>query len=314
MKYWIIATLCFCAALVWSTPEKARAQTPTPSPISGEVILEPNISPASDASLSGAVSSPSAEVQQIIQEKRDQDITETGGNQKSKLAQYLDDHPIPALNWYNALQHGIRGAINRGLPANIVVLIILFPVITAIISASRHLIGLQGFGIYIPAVMSVAFASTGIGTGVLVFVAVLLATILFRTPLQKLKLQYLPRTALLLWGVSMFILGLLIIAAYAGFNGFLTLNIFPLLIIILLIENFMETQLSSTRNQAVQLTIETLLLATVCSLLIGWEPIQKAVLLNPEITIIGVALFNILTGKYSGLRLLEYIRFRSIME
>jgi hypothetical protein len=309
MKHLLIAACLFCASLAWIVP--VHAQQPA---VTGEVILQTATGSAEDASLSAAISSPSAEVQQIIQEKRDKDITETGGGQKSKLAQYLDEHPIPALSWHNALQHGIRGAINRGLPANIVVLIILFPIITAIISASRHLIGLQGFGIYIPAVMSVAFASTGISTGVLVFVAVLLATILFRVPLQKMKLQYLPRTALLLWGVSTFILGLLILASYAGFSAFLTLNIFPLLIIILLIENFMETQLSSTRNQAVQLTIETLLIATVCSLLIGWEPLQKAVLLNPEITIISVALFNILTGKYSGLRLLEYIRFRSIME
>lgn len=309
MKHLIIALCIFGASLAWVFP--AHAQQPA---VTGEVILETATSSAQEASLSAAISSPSAEVQQIIQEKRDKDITETGGGQKSKLAQYLDDHPIAPLSWYNALQYGIRGAINRGLPANIVVLIILFPIITAIISASRHLIGLQGFGIYIPAVMSVAFASTGISTGVLVFVAVLLATILFRAPLQKMKLQYLPRTALLLWGVSTFILGLLILASYAGFSTFLTLNIFPLLIIILLIENFMETQISSTRNQAVQLTIETLLIATVCSLLIGWEPLQQAVLLNPEITIISVALFNILTGKYSGLRLLEYIRFRSIME
>lgn len=284
---------------------------PTPTIFEGEVPLEATT--AGDAS-SSAVASASAQVQQIIQEKKANDITETGGEKKSKLATFLDEHPVAPLSWYNILQHGIRGAVDRGLPANIVVLIILFPIITAVISASRHLIGLQGFGIYIPAVLSVAFASTGISTGVVFFTAVLLATMFLRYPLQKLKLQYLPRTALLLWGVSMFILGFLILASYTGFNTFLTLNIFPLLIIILLIENFMETQLSSTRNQAFQLTIETLLIATVCSLIIGWEPLQRAVLLNPELTVIGVALFNIITGKYSGLRLLEYVRFRSIME
>ncbi len=284
----------------------------TPNTFEGEVILEATSS--GDASMSAAAATASAQVEQIIQEKKDNDITNSGSVQKGKLASYLDEHPISELSWYNAMQHGIRGAIERGLPANIVVLIILFPLITAIISASRHLIGLQGFGIYIPAVLSVAFSSTGISTGVVIFTAVLLSTMLLRAPLQKLKLQYLPRTALLLWGVSMIILGFLILASYTGFNTFLTLNIFPLLIIILLIENFMETQLSSTRNQAFQLTIETLLIATVCSLLISWEPLQKAVLLNPELTVIGVALFNIITGKYSGLRLLEYIRFRTLME
>ena len=318
----VIGTLLFSSFFalgVFVSPVAAqsnRVLSPT-SPIpeasifEGEVPLEAT---ASSMASESAVSSPSAQVQQIIQDKKDQDITDTSGNQKGRLATFLDEHPVAELSWHNALQHGIRGAVNRGLPANIVVLIILFPIITAIISASRHLIGLQGFGIYIPAVLSVAFASTGISTGVVFFTAVLVAAMLLRAPLQRLKLQYLPRTALLLWGVSMFILGFLILASYTGFNAFLTLNIFPLLIIILLIENFMETQLSSTRNQAFQLTIETLLIATVCSLVIGWEPLQKAVLLNPELTVIGVALFNIITGKYSGLRLLEYVRFRSIME
>jgi hypothetical protein len=324
MKHFLYALIFATSSIVCALavqPPQALAQstrataTPTtrPAALIGEVPLEASAS--ADASMSAATSSPSAQqVEQIIQEKKDKDITETSGVQKSKLVSFLDEHPVAPLSWHNALQHGIRGAIDRGLPANIVVLIILFPIITAVISASRHLIGLQGFGIYIPAVLSVAFASTGISTGVVVFTAVLLATMLLRTPLQKLKLQYLPRTALLLWGVSIFILGLLILASYTGFNTFLTLNIFPLLIIILLIENFMETQLSSTRNQAFQLTIETLLIAIICSLLIGWEPLQQAVLLNPELTIIAVALFNIVTGKYSGLRLLEYIRFRTIME
>ncbi len=312
MKYAFI--LAVIALFLLLSPVRVQAQVEaTPAALSGEVTLESVTAPTSSES-AALEASASAQVEQIIQDKRNQDITESTGVQKSKLAQYLDENPIAPLSWYNVLQHAIRGAINRGLPANIVVLVILFPIITALISASRHLIGLQGFGIYIPAVLSVAFASTGISTGVVIFIAVLLASVLFKAPLQKLKLQYLPRTALLLWAVSLFILLLLILATYAGFNAFLSLNIFPILIIMLLIENFMETQLSSTRNQALQLTIETLLIATVCSLLIGWDPLQKAVLLNPEFTVIGVALFNVITGKYSGLRLLEYIRFRSIME
>ncbi|MBP7768597.1 hypothetical protein KA082_02060 [Candidatus Woesebacteria bacterium] len=312
MKYAFI--LAVIALFLLLSPVRVQAQVEaTPAALSGEVTLESVTAPTSSES-AALEASASAQVEQIIQDKRNQDITESTGVQKSKLAQYLDANPIAPLSWYNVLQHAIRGAINRGLPANIVVLVILFPIITALISASRHLIGLQGFGIYIPAVLSVAFASTGISTGVVIFIAVLLASVLFKAPLQKLKLQYLPRTALLLWAVSLFILLLLILATYAGFNAFLSLNIFPILIIMLLIENFMETQLSSTRNQALQLTIETLLIATVCSLLIGWDPLQKAVLLNPEFTVIGVALFNVITGKYSGLRLLEYIRFRSIME
>ncbi len=303
--------LAFVSAMVIlfnSAITPAQAQTTTGS-LATEVPLV-LVEPATPS----AQASASASVEEKIQEKRDRDITETTGKQKSKLAAFLDEHPLEALSWHNVLQHGIRRAIDTGLPANIVVLIILFPAITAIISASRHLIGLQGFGIYIPAVLSVAFVSTGISTGVLLFVVVLLATVLLRPITQRLKLQYLPRTALLISGVSLVILIMLIVATLTGFNAIVGINIFPLLIMILLMENFMETQLSSSKSQAVQLTIETLFIAVICSLLIGWEGLQQTVLLNPEITIITVALGNILVGKYQGLRLLEYLRFRTIIE
>ncbi len=288
------------------TPVAAQA-TPSAQATEVPLILVEPATPSAEASAS-------AIVEEKIQAKRDQDITETTGKQKSKLAAYLDEHPAEPLSWHNVLQHAIRKAIDSGLPANIVVLIILFPAITAIISASRHLIGLQGFGIYIPAVLAVAFVSTGISTGVLLFVVVLLATMLLRPITQQLKLQYLPRTALLISGVSLIILLLLITASITGFNAIIGVNIFPLLIMILLMENFMETQLSSTKSQAVQLTLETLFIAVFCSLLIGWEGLQQTVLLNPELTIIFVALGNIIVGKYQGLRLLEYIRFRTIIE
>ncbi len=294
--------------LFTSTITPAQAQTTTGS-LATEVPLV-LVEPATPS----AQASASALVEEKIQEKRDRDITETTGKQKSKLAAFLDEHPLEALSWHNVLQHGIRKAIDTGLPANIVVLIILFPAITAIISASRHLIGLQGFGIYIPAVLSVAFVSTGISTGVLLFAVVLLATVLLRPITQRLKLQYLPRTALLISGVSLVILIMLIVATITGFNAIVGINIFPLLIMILLMENFMETQISSSKSQAVQLTLETLFIAVICSLLIGWEGLQQTVLLNPEITIITVALGNILVGKYQGLRLLEYLRFRTIIE
>ena len=76
----------------------------------------------------------------------------------------------------------------------------------------------------------------------------------------------------------------------------------------------METQLMSSQSQAVRLTLETVLIAIVCSLLISLDSVQTFVLLNPELTIATVALFNVIVGKYSGLRFLEYFRFRSIIE
>ncbi|HCC84665.1 MAG TPA: hypothetical protein DEP87_03200 [Candidatus Pacebacteria bacterium] len=262
----------------------------------------------------GVTSSASAKVEQKIQEKKDQDLTETAGKQKSKLAAYLDQHPVETLTWHNPLQHAIRGAIDRGLPANLIVLLILFPLVASAIAASRHVIGLTGFGIYIPAVLAVAFVSTGLLTGVITFLAILIAAIITFKVIKRLKLPYLPRTAMLLWGLSVFILLLLIVSTYLSVQFLISISIFPLLIMMLLSENFMETQLFNSQKEAIQLTLETLILAIACSLFMGWETVQKFVLLWPELTLLMIAITNMSLGRYTGLRLLEYWRFQSITE
>lgn len=264
------------------------------------------------ATNSGTLASASAVVEQKIQEKKDEDITETGGKQKSVLAAYLDEHPIGPLTWTNPLQHIIRKAIENGLPANIIVLMILFPLIASVIAISRHIIGLKGFGIYIPAVLSVAFVSTGIIPGAILFLAVLISAITARKVVTKLKLPLLPRTALLMWGVSMAILGLLIISAFLNLTSITSLSIFPILIIILLTENFMESQLFKSQKEALSIAFETLLVAIFCAFFISLQVVQQFVILRPEITLLGVAGLNIIVGRYTGLRLLEYLRFHAI--
>lgn len=306
---WLICFFIAIVTLHWSGNwSLAHAQTPNVTTLQTQTATD---SATASASLSA---SPSPAVQQIIQERQEADLTQTTGKQKDALVAYLEANPIGSLTITNPLQHMVRNAIQKGLPANIVVILILFPVIASIIAASRHLIGLQGFGIYIPAVLSVAFVSTGISTGVAIFVVVLLAATLFRMIIKRLQLQYLPRTALLLWGVSLAVLLVLLATSIFGMSWLLSVNIFPILIIILLTENFMESQLTSSLNQALQLTFETLVIAVLCSLIIGLEPIQRFVILRPELAFIVVAIFNVLIGRYAGLRLFEYLRFRSLLE
>lgn len=310
---WFFGSVMICLvslSLVLPAPLTAATRVLTISPTG---IASPSGVTVATASAS-TTSSASAQVEQKIQEKKDQDLTETAGKQKSKLAAYLDQHPITALSWYNPLQHAIRQAIDRGLPANIIVLLILFPLVASAIAASRHVIGLTGFGIYIPAVLAVAFVSTGIITGVVTFLAILAAAMVMFKLVRQLRLPYLPRTAMLLWGVSLFILVMLIASTYLNLQILISISIFPLLIMMLLSENFMETQLFNSQQEAIRLTVETVILATACSLFVGWEPVQKFVLLQPELTFLGTALANIALGRYSGLRVLEYWRFQTIIE
>jgi uncharacterized Tic20 family protein len=76
----------------------------------------------------------------------------------------------------------------------------------------------------------------------------------------------------------------------------------------------MESEHFATQKEALNLTIETLVVAIFCAFIIGLEAVQQFVILQPEITLLGVAIFNWMVGKYTGLRLLEYVRFKSIID
>lgn len=296
-----VVVFCLSQTLAW-------AQTPS--------LLDEELesSPTATATEEGSLASASAQAQQQLQEKKDQDLTETTGRQKDKLVAYLDEHPIDPLAWYNPLQHAIRQAVANGLPANIVVLLLLFPVIASIIAFARHVIGLKGFGVFIPAVLSVAFVSTGIFTGVVIFMAVLLAATIAKLSLRRLHLPLLPRTAMLLWVVSLLVVLMLVGSSWFGLTSLLTLNIFPLLIVMLITENFISTQLFSSQKEALSITFETLLVAVLCAFIISMENVQQLVLLYPELSLLGVAILNFLVARYTGLRLLEKLRFQAIIE
>ncbi len=257
----------------------------------------------------------SATIQEKIQDKIEKDITQTTSQAKSKLAAYLDEHPVPPLSPLTFIQHAIRNAVNNGVPANILVLLLLFPVIASFIAIFRHIIGLRGFGVYTPAVLAVAFVSTGITTGLTLFILVFITATLSKGVIAKLKLQYLPRTAVLLWSVSLIIFAVLLFSpAVPLLTSIVSAGIFPMLVIILLSENFMEAQISGNFRKALQLTFETLVLAIFSAVVLRTLAVQQFVILHPEFTILGVLAIDMLIGRYTGLRITEFFRFGPIVD
>lgn len=267
---------------------------------------------ALEASVAATIVDPVAK--QNLQEKKDQDITEVTGSKSDLLASYLLEQPLENSSWYNFFQVAIRKAVNRGLPSNLLVLLLLFPLVATIIAFSRHVIGLRGFGIYTPAVLSVVFVSTGIPIGIIVFLLIIIASIFLHKIYKRFNLAHLPKSALILWGVCLVMICFLILMAYFRLEVFYSLTIFPLLILVSLSENFTSTQLASTTKEAAKLTLETLILAIIGAFIIGSDSIQKFTILNPELVLIFSLIANILIGRYTGLRLLELMRFKNILE
>jgi len=281
------------------------------SPVRAQMVPA-NVSAEEIATNSSEVATPTASiVEKRVEEKKD--LTQPTVEVKNKLERVLEDNPVGELSWKNFLRYSVTESVRNGVPVNTVVLILLFPLVVAMVAAARHLIGMRGAGILTPALLSVAFLATGIWAGVFLFAVIVMVTVVARTALKTLKLQYLPRVSLLLWVVSAGVFLTLFSASIWNFNQLVTVGIFPILILMLLAETFIDIQAGRSGSEARALIFQTFALAMISSLILGSEMVQRAVLLWPEMIFFGVAIFDIFMGRYTGLRLSEYLMYRGIV-
>lgn len=205
--------------------------------------------------------------------------------------------------------------VSEGVPVLTVTLLLMLPIIATLVAIFRQVIGIKAFGIYTPSIITFAlFAMGELRYGIAAFVSVIVVGMLARLIMKRFRLLYLPRVAITLTIISLAILFLLFIGGLSQRTGFAEASIFPLLIMITLAEKFVSTQIEKGTRIALILAIETLVISIVGYFLIRSETITNAVLAYPLWIITLTLVINITLGKWSGLRLSEYWRFRKIFK
>jgi hypothetical protein len=244
------------------------------------------------------------------------DLTSETKESVEPLKKLLDEQALGPRTVFNAIKYALRDSIDAGVPPNTVVLLLLLPGVAALIAAARHLIGLRGFGIFLPAALSIVFMATGPVVGIVVFLVIVAISTVTRITMRrlKIKLQYLPRMALLLHFVVLGILAILFLTPYIGRSDFAKVSIFPVLFMVLLAEDFTKVQLGKSAKVAFNLAFETLILALISYIFLNLKIVQEFVLLHPESWIVLIILIDYALGKYVGLRFIEYWRFRTLIK
>ncbi len=242
------------------------------------------------------------------------DLTQKTPQTLGPLEELLNKQKLGKV-FVNPIKYAIRGAVGAGVPANTIVLLLLLPISAFVIAVTRNIVGIRGFGIFLPAALSVTFIATGPIVGILLFLLIVIISTVVRLTLRKLKIKllYLPRMALILWAIVIGVLGVLFAAPIIRYPSLTNVSIFAVLILILLTEDFIRVQLGKSVKTAISLTSETLIIALVSYLFLTLKPLQNFVLLNPEITLLVTGILDILLAKYSGLRLMEIWRFRKLI-
>lgn len=286
----------FALTILSFVPKNALAKTPEPSPT---IEATASATPISISNL---------DTPRI-------DITQKSEESLGPLEKILKDQVVTNAWPFNFVKIAIRNAVASGIPANTIVLLLLLPLVAFLIAFSRNVIGIRGFGIFLPASLSVVFVAIGPVVGVLLFLIIVAISTIVRMTLRKLKLklQYLPRMSLILWAVVVGVLGVLFITPVINFSGLNNVSIFAVLILILLAEDFIRVQLGKSAKTAFGLTAETLILSLISYLFLTLKPIQTLVLLNPEMALLLAIIGDFVLGKYTGLRVMEFYRFRKLI-
>lgn len=207
----------------------------------------------------------------------------------------------------------IQYFISQGVPLATIVLLLMLPIVATVIAFFRQIIGIKAFGIYTPLIITFALVATGLKYGIAIFTSVILIGMIMRFLLKRLRLLYLPRVAITLSAVAFIMLAILVISGYFRRTGLAAVSIFPLLIMITIVEKFIAAQIEKGSRTAIILAVETLAISLAGFYIASWKSLASFIIMYPWVILLVIPL-NIFLGKWTGLRLSEYWRFREIIK
>ncbi|UFX82662.1 7TM domain-containing protein [Candidatus Absconditicoccus praedator] len=217
------------------------------------------------------------------------------------------------------LSYVVDYLVYNEFPINLIGLMLTISVGVLIVSIFRQVIGFSVFGVYNPILFAVSMVVLGIQlTFVLLFIS-FLSSIIINLFTRRVYLLHSAKISLLM--IIYFVIGFFVfwadrffafnIVDYSIFtNSFI---IFPLIFLIIVANKVFSENFSLFSKGWIVSFIEFIIVSFVVYWVLTWHGFQFFMLSYPDI-IFFVLLLNILVGRFTGLQLLEYLRFRPLMK
>lgn len=216
------------------------------------------------------------------------------------------------LRPWNIFSNLIDAMLTNGIPSNTVILLLVLPVIATILAFLKQIVGITTFGLYTPSIIALSFMALGWQTGVAYLLFIIFTGYGVRSLMSRWRLLYIPRVAIILSVVSFTLLVLMGIGAAFGI-AFTRETVFLLLIMSTLSESFLTLKTEQGWTSAIVGVTETIIASLLCVFIVQWPVFQSFLLAYPELILLTLPI-NALLGRWTGLRLVEYFRFREVFK
>ncbi|MFH0804685.1 MAG: 7TM domain-containing protein [Patescibacteria group bacterium] len=246
-----------------------------------------------------------------IFESKDYNLLTTTLQQRAVEFQVVDARSEKSPLFF--LSHAITNFVTKGIATNTIYLLLVLPFIAFAITFARQVIGLSTFGVYTPLVIALSLFILGIYFGLATLVIVVIVSYLLRTALNRFRILYISKTSLILSCIGLSFLGVIWFLSYYRLSLAVSLAIFPMLVMSTLSEKFLSAQSEEGLRGALLGVIKTVAVAVASYYLVVWPAFTNLVMSWPELVIVPLVGI-LLLGKFTGLRLTEYFRFRSLLK
>lgn len=200
---------------------------------------------------------------------------------------------------------------NHGVSTMALELLIAMCVLATLVSVARYIFGSKTYGIYAPILLAIAYSYTGLKYGLAITLVVIFTSILSYNILKRIRMHYITRIATNYTILAMVLIAFFVLIDRFGIGLENMSNIPPLAFISIaaLSDFFIKQYIKKTLKGSILTLFSTIFVAIVGWFVISRDVISEYMINNlwivPLLTVI-----NLLLGKFSGLRIKEYFRFR----
>jgi hypothetical protein len=175
----------------------------------------------------------------------------------------------------------------------------------------RNVIGIKTFGTFMPVLIALAFEKTNLLSGVTLFVIVIGLGLLVRFFMEKIRLLLVPRLTAVLILVVVLMAFVSVLSNRLGFEVGMSVALFPIVIMAMTIERMCVAWDERGPAYALRQGFGSLATACLAYLVMSIEYLRHLFFVFPELLLVLFAL-TLLIGRYSGYRLTELTRFKSL--
>ena len=219
----------------------------------------------------------------------------------------------------------MRGEISRpflldvsllSLPLNVQAVyrvMLMVPLGALVLVLLRNIIGIKTFGTFMPVLIALAFRETGLLWGILIFIILVTMGLSARFYFEQLKLLLVPRLCAILIVVVASMAVLSVVMEFLGVHPGLSVALLPMVIITMTIERTSISWEEEGPGKALVMGLGSLVAASLVFIVMNIKYVEHLLFVFPELLLVLLAI-TLLLGRYSGYRLMDLYRFRTLAE